>query len=109
MKWNRIVSITIMLILSIGIISTWGSVIYNIKSYPPQSKTISINPNKEINDLEKVIEVEKESKAPKQVSVEKQVTEITLEDGLTSELLRDLGITETNMPIDQLLSILNIK
>ncbi|MDX5476108.1 MAG: hypothetical protein LPK00_11295 [Bacillaceae bacterium] len=109
MKWNRIVSITIMLILSIGIISTWGSVIYNIKSYPPQAKTVSINTNNKINELEEVIEEEKKSKAPEQVSTEKEVAEVKLEDGLTSELLRNLGITETNIPIDQLLSILNIK
>lgn len=98
-----------MLILCIGIISTWGNVIYNIKSHPPQPKTVSINTNKEINELEEVIEEEKESKAPEQVSDEKEIAEITLENGITSELLRDLGITETNIPIDQLLSILNIK
>ena len=108
-KWNRIVSITIMLILAIGIISTWGSVIYKIQSIPPQPTTVSNLPMKETHGLDEVNKEQKDSTPSERIRDEQEVVKTSMEDGLTIELLEELGIMETNIPIDQLLSILNIK
>ncbi|WP_157842677.1 hypothetical protein [Bacillus alkalisoli] len=110
MKWNNkiLTSITIMLVLFIGIILTWGSAFYNFQTNTPPAPTI-------VTDIpiEEVREVEKEESNPqKEVTTEREedaVVHITLEDGLTVELLRKLKITETNISIDRLLSILDIK
>ena len=109
-NWNDKVILTVafMVVLLVGSILTWGKVINNYHVINPTSPSIVTDPPlNEKNDIEQEELEEKQDQSMQQEPLLEE--NISLEDGLTVELLRKLNISDSSISIDRLLNVLKIK